>query len=160
MIRIIATTINSSIREKPLELFFIQSSSGKTKLPLGNFQVNGTPERLLSQSPAPNPWIRRWSGRDKCFRHCLGDAPGLARRLAKYLRSSRSTLTPTTTSQSEVAAGDASTLRNRVAQGRDLQSQNLQFNRCLTLCDPDVATLNSFWGLTVGLLSKEEPSTR
>jgi hypothetical protein len=30
MIRIIATTINSSIREKPLELFFIQSSSGKT----------------------------------------------------------------------------------------------------------------------------------
>ena len=103
MIRIIATTINSSIREKPLELFFIQSSSGKTKLPLGNFQVNGTPERLLSQSPAPNPWIRRWSGRDKCFRHCLGDAPGLARRLAKYLRSSRSTLTPTTTSQSEVA---------------------------------------------------------
>lgn len=58
MIRIIATTINSSIREKPLELFLIQSSSGKTWVTTWEFLGNTRPSagQLGSQFATSLPW--------------------------------------------------------------------------------------------------------
>jgi len=44
----------------------------------------------------------------------------------------------------------------RVPQGGKLQVQRLQFERRLRLCDPEVATANSSWELTVGSSSKEK----
>ena len=49
-------------------------------------------------------------------------------------------------------------LGDRVAQGGKLQAQRLQFERRLRLCDPEVATFNSSWELTVGSSSKEKPT--
>ncbi len=49
-------------------------------------------------------------------------------------------------------------LGDRVAQGGKLQAQRLQFERRLRLCDPEVATANSSWELTVGSSSKEKPT--
>src|SRR5271157_1956928 len=47
---------------------------------------------------------------------------------------------------------------DRVAQGGKLQAQRLQFERRLRSCDPEVATVNSSWELTVGSSSKEKPN--
>jgi hypothetical protein len=49
-------------------------------------------------------------------------------------------------------------LHGRVTQGGRLQAQRLQFERCLGLCDPEVATVNPSLQLTVDSSSKEMPT--
>jgi hypothetical protein len=49
-------------------------------------------------------------------------------------------------------------LGDRVAQGGKLQTQRLQFERRLRLCDPEVATVNSSWELAVDSRSMEKPT--
>jgi hypothetical protein len=43
-------------------------------------------------------------------------------------------------------------------QGGKLQAPRLQFERCLRSCDPEAATINSSWELTVGSSSKKKPT--
>jgi hypothetical protein len=47
---------------------------------------------------------------------------------------------------------------DRVAQGGKLQAPRFQFERRLRLFDPEVASANSYWELTVGSSSKEMPT--
>ena len=49
--------------------------------------------------------------------------------------------------------------RGHRRKSRRSQVQRLQFERCLRLCDPEVATANSPWKLTVGPSSKKKPTS-